>query len=86
MTVMHGYGPYSNGCRCETCRAAKAAYMRERRAAGTVLLRAAQARQNTLRPHSRTATHGTRAGYETHGCRCKRCRAAHNASDKRIRR
>ena len=83
MTAMHGYGPYSRGCRCAVCRAAKAAYMRERRAAGTALLRAAQTRQNTLRPVSRTARHGTRAGYEEHGCRCKSCRLVHNASDRK---
>lgn len=31
----HGYVPYTKGCRCEVCRAAKRAYVAERRKAGT---------------------------------------------------
>ena len=79
----HGYGPYSRGCRCAVCRAGKAAYMRQRRAAGVALLRAAQTAQGTVRPVSSTARHGTRAGYEEHGCRCGPCRTKHHASDRR---
>jgi hypothetical protein len=30
---VHGYGAYTRGCRCETCTAAKAEYMRKKRAA-----------------------------------------------------
>jgi hypothetical protein len=66
----HGYGAYARGCRCEVCRAAKAAYMRSRRK---------QARRAARRQLSETGvsviagvTHG-RAAYEERGCRCVEC-------------
>ena len=82
----HGYNAYANGCRCEVCRAAKADYMRERRAAAR---KAAQkhtrsstgrrgAKGNARMPGATRyvapiASHGTRFGYEEHGCRCFDC-------------
>ena len=84
----HGYGAYSTGCRCEVCRSAKAAYMRERRAAGRDAARAATdaatwsgprgaravaAETGARRYVSPVAQHGTRAGYEECGCRCFDC-------------
>ena len=82
----HGYGAYSKGCRCGVCRSAKAAYMRERRAAGRDAARAATdaatwsggaravaAETGARRYVSPVAQHGTRAGYEEHGCRCFDC-------------
>lgn len=83
MTADHGYGPYTRGCRCKTCRAAKAAYMRERRSVAGV------PRRQVLRNGKLAAigiTHGTRYGYEERGCRCSKCCAAHAASDRRLRR
>ena len=58
----HGYGPYTNGCRCDICRAAKAAYQANRRAAASL----------ATTPVPDGLTHG-RAGYEEHGCRCEIC-------------
>jgi hypothetical protein len=82
----HGYGRYTNGCRCEVCRAAKAAYMRKRRAFGRALAQQWTAtstgqrgnRSNAWAPGSKRyvapiGTHGTRAGYDEHGCRCEPC-------------
>jgi hypothetical protein len=62
----HGYSRYTNdGCRCGTCRAAKAAYHRRARA------EAARA----ARPGRVIAgiKHGTRHGYREKGCRCGDC-------------
>jgi hypothetical protein len=63
----HGYNRYSNGCRCETCRAAKAAYIGERRRAAT-----ARAAPGRVVPGIK---HGTRRGYKELGCRCEPCTA-----------
>ena len=67
----HGtYARYSRkpGCRCQSCRNAKAAYMRIRRSAGT----------------SGSFTHGTRNGYEENRCRCTKCSEAHSRADRRV--
>lgn len=64
----HGYGAYSQGCRCETCRAAKAAYMREKRA---------KAWQDA--PGDRTPIPGIKHGYSAYQdlkCRCYVCSLA----------
>ncbi len=60
----HGYLAYGRGCRCNTCRAAKAAYMRQQRA--------------TRKGLAATAgiTHGTTHAYTVYGCRCHWCRQA----------
>ena len=94
----HGYVAYTRGCRCDVCRAAKADYMRERRAAGR-----ANARLHTVSATGRRGQHynawlpgatryiaplerhGTRAGYEEHGCRCVACTTARSLSDARYR-
>lgn len=99
MSAEHGtYTRYSHGCRCEPCRGTKAAYMRQRRAAGRALA-AVHTRSSTgRRSNNRTAwaagasryvasgiTHGTRYGYEERGCRCLDCTAARAESDRRYR-
>lgn len=74
----HGYGPYTSGCRCAVCRKAKAEYMRVRR-----LIARANAHNADgvyVAPISR---HGTRFGYEEHGCRCDPCHEARLAEDAR---
>lgn len=76
----HSYGAYTRGCRCEACRRAKADYMRDRRAAA----RARAATPDRKGPYIAPITrHGTRAGYEEHGCRCLDCTAARAAADRR---
>ena len=60
--TIHGYGGYTNGCRCDVCRQAKADYMRDRRA--TAYLEPQQPVPDI--------THG-RFGYEERGCRCDVC-------------
>lgn len=78
----HGtYARYSShpGCRCDECRAAKANYMRERRANAR---RMAHRHSVPGSPFvADVKTHGTRAAYEEHGCRCAPCRKARAVSD-----
>jgi rubredoxin len=70
----HGYGRYTNGCRCPVCRQAKAAYMRERRAEAARLAAAAPGR--VIRRHAgRDVKHGTSFAYYELGCRCTVCDA-----------
>ncbi len=59
----HGGWGYTNGCRCDDCRAAWRA-----------LHAAWRARQDPalLPPH----VHGTKNGYNNYGCRCPACRDA----------
>lgn len=73
MPVMtrHGYGAYTNGCRCEVCRRAKAAYMRLKRAAEPT-------------GHVEGITHGY-AGYQDYKCRCDICRTAKYRADKQAK-
>lgn len=63
---------YTGGCRCEPCRAAKAAYQRELRGRG-------KARRDTTaasgRYIARGITHGL-YGYTMHCCRCFTCSTA----------
>lgn len=61
----HDYGRYSNGCRCQVCRDAKAAYMANRRAEATRGARLGWAAEGV--------THGTRSAYKESGCRCGQC-------------
>lgn len=92
----HGYGAYTNGCRCEVCRAAKADYMRQRRAAAVAAAAKHTQSSTRKRPARSTAfapgatryvaagvTHGTRYAYEEHGCRCRGCTDAHTQSYRR---
>lgn len=64
----HGYVRYASGCRCETCKGAKADYMRERRAAARARAKNGVAVVGI--------NHGSRAGYDEHGCRCLPCSEA----------
>lgn len=66
------------GRACKKCRAAKAAYMRERRAAAHAARAAGTVVEGDFR-------HGTRAGYEEHGCTCDPCSKARASADKRYR-
>lgn len=76
----HGYGRYSDGCRCEVCCEAKRTYMRARRqkAAARRELAAAGGGYHFV-PN---ITHG-RSGYNEFSCRCPVCRDAKNGSDRR---
>lgn len=70
----HGYSGYSNGCRCQVCRDAKAAYMAGRRAAAFTADNAPE--------QDPAVTHGTRSAYEERGCRCGACIAAERVSSR----
>jgi len=68
VTSNHGYGPYSRGCRCEICRAAKREYIKARRS------EAARRRDlSDLGAYVAVGiTHGI-AGYGESKCRCDVC-------------
>lgn len=97
MSAAHGYVAYTYGCRCEVCRAAKADYMRARRAqARTVTYAIPGANATSQRPTNGSAfspgavrfvasipRHGTRYGYEEKGCRCRACTSARTTADAR---
>ena len=70
----HGYGRYSNGCRCDVCRSAKTDYMRRKRITGRAKRRAAEA-DGHGRHFVPGITHGI-SGYQDHQCRCRTCLAA----------
>jgi hypothetical protein len=95
----HGYGRYTNGCRCEVCRQAKSDYQRRRRAQGRAEAQkhtqsstgARGSAGNAFRPGATrflayVARHGTRYAYEEKGCRCRDCTTARVTSDARYRR
>lgn len=78
----HGYAGYTNGCRCDECRAAKRIYMRDKRA------QASRKRTQAGNPRKFVAdgiTHGTYAGYTDAHCRCYLCAAAKADHDRRGR-
>lgn len=75
----HGYGKYTNGCRCDVCRQAKADYSRERRAKARAL--AQKYSVDGWRYVAPIERHGTRFGYEEAGCRCPECTHARTSSD-----
>ena len=60
----HSYGGYTQGCRCDICRDAKAAYMRKRRRAASL---------NPASGPVEGIKHGTLFGYQERGCRCDDC-------------
>lgn len=70
----HGYNAYTYGCRCDTCRAAKRAYMAARRA---------EARTHPADRSAEDFTHGTPFGYEERGCRCESCANAYKTDKRR---
>lgn len=66
----HGYARYVNKkdpCRCDVCRAGKAAHV-------------AEARANAAGLPLGDRRHGTRNGYQHHGCRCRPCQKAQTAA------
>lgn len=75
----HGYAAYSHGCRCDTCRTAKADYMRAKRAqakhVGLVRLNLRKVGEYP-RPTVAGVTHGTAHAYKDNGCRCLPCTEA----------
>ncbi len=79
MIQQHGYGPYTQGCRCEVCRQAKAAYMQSKRA------RARSAR--TASPSDAVFIADVRAhgisAYQDQQCRCGPCLLAKSEAGKR---
>ena len=86
----HNYSAYTHGCRCDSCKKAKADYMRTRRAEARVkaMKHSESAPRGTLGKWRYVAPierHGTRFGYEEHGCRCEDCTEARSTSDKRYR-
>lgn len=84
----HGYGGYSRGCRCAECRAAKAAYMRARRAEAAALAVDPPSWQVDSRGRyvAYGITHGTASGYVEHACRCGPCTTARATQQERQRR
>jgi hypothetical protein len=78
---LHDYARYSQGCRCEECRAAKACYARTRRAAAAELRRQANAAGRVY--IAAEISHGY-SGYRDFSCRCEVCCRAAKAS--RVRR
>jgi hypothetical protein len=77
---LHDYARYSQGCRCEECRAAKACYARTRRAAAADLRRKAAAAGQVY--IAAGITHGY-SGYRDASCRCLVCCRAKKASQVR---
>jgi hypothetical protein len=81
--MKHGtYSAYSrrNGCRCDLCRAAKAAYVRQsRKVAGMARVRAELAGKTYIRSG---IAHGL-SGYQNHACRCRVCVTVKADYDKR---
>lgn len=72
MRTDHGYARYSskeNPCRCEICRAAKAAYVAGQRSTRVGL------------PFG-DPRHGTRSGFDNHRCRCQKCVDAKRTSSR----
>ena len=81
MKTKHGYGRYTNGCRCDVCTEAKAAYMRAKRS------KSQQVPGGLINDKGRYVApidkHGTIHGYQQHACRCFDCTAAKSAATKR---
>jgi hypothetical protein len=69
----HGYGPYTQGCRCGVCREAKRVYTRQQRAYWSTLRRLAE--RSGRRHVVSGVTHGY-SGYQNFHCRCVTCCAA----------
>jgi len=70
---VHGYGPYSNGCRCDTCRDAARVRRHEQREQHRLALR--EARANGKVNIVDGITHGI-SGWSNFMCRCVVCSEA----------
>lgn len=68
----HGYTAYTNGCRCDICKRAKADYTANRRAEAI--------RTPDLVITDPAVTHGRRSTYDERGCRCDPCVTAYKES------
>lgn len=77
-TMPHGYGRYTQGCRCDQCRGAKATYMRTKRAEAGQRSRAAKSEGQLYVADG--IAHGI-TGYRDHSCRCAVCRRARKGAD-----
>jgi hypothetical protein len=77
---VHDYARYSQGCRCGACKAAKAEYIRTRRAATADLRRQAAATGQVY--VAAGITHGA-SGYRDASCRCDVCCRAKKVSQVR---
>ena len=74
--ALHGtLASYCDGCRCQGCKEAMAAYQHKRRAKRRELA----AQDPSLIPH------GTNNGYCNWSCRCPDCLAAHKAVNARYK-
>lgn len=98
MAGEHGYARYSSPrdpCRCDVCRAAKAAYSRKRRQEARALARKytdvvlgpgwhgpVPWPVGTTRHYVSGVKHGTVFAYEERGCRCRDCTTAR--TEKRV--
>lgn len=93
MGTAHGYIPYTHGCRCALCRAAKADYQRAKRQAGYALANAVAApgdgppinrvgrpiRSGSIRYVAPGVRHGSATSYVESSCRCLDCTRAATA-------
>lgn len=80
MTVHNAAAYRVGGHRCRECRDAHAVYVRSMRDR-----RRAERTEVDGRLVHPDATHGTRSGYEYHGCRCVDCTAANTNAHKKWR-
>lgn len=76
-SITHNYARYIAGCRCGVCRAAKAAYVRDSRAAAAARRRQAVAAGEVY--VATDITHGV-GGYQNESCRCDVCWRAAKAN------
>lgn len=74
----HGYGPYTRGCRCDTCRQAAREYRAAWRLPQQLKLREAR---RTGKDHEVVGIKHGLSGYTNYSCRCQECRAAKADAD-----
>jgi hypothetical protein len=82
MTISHGYGRYTMGCRCQVCTTAKVAYTKRYRQRSRQLRDAARAQG--VEYIAQGIKHGL-SGYQAHSCRCPVCKLANADSSMRYR-
>ena len=76
---VHGYVAYTHGCRCDTCREAKRAYVRASRAVASAKRERSPELGRYIAPG---ITHGTYSGYQNSHCRCLQCTAVKASRDR----